>query len=411
MIQTRIVSVLIAGLLLLTATRAQCDETASADDTARFLAGMQPSSDSPLARLTQERSWQQHASIFDAAFANVEKQQLAKIREWSSANLNAPRPVMYYLFSGPDFLYANAFFPNASTYVLGGLEPAGQIPDLMKLSRGSIPQTLRNIEVSLNSVLTVSYFITANMAQNLSTGPVSGTLPILYVFLTRSGKVIREVSLVHIDERGILQSGDGSRIKGAARGVKIVFTASDGRIQTLYYFSTNLADEPGKSNGFLEFCKQFGQGDSFLKSASYLLHNTSFSQVRNFLLDYSALVLQDDTGIPVGNFDAGKWLLSPFGRYVTPISIFQNMYQPKLTELYQKSRANPIDFGIGYRWRANESNLLLAKRNYGTPDLTDGVLINAVPPRHELDRSGILSKAKFPAQLSHVEDEDERETQ
>ena len=35
---------------------------------------------------------------------------------------------MFYMFSGPDFLYANAFFPNASTYILCGIEPVGPVP-------------------------------------------------------------------------------------------------------------------------------------------------------------------------------------------------------------------------------------------------------------------------------------------
>jgi len=34
---------------------------------------------------------------------------------------------MYYMFSGPDFLYAYTFFPNANTYILAGLEPVGQV--------------------------------------------------------------------------------------------------------------------------------------------------------------------------------------------------------------------------------------------------------------------------------------------
>jgi hypothetical protein len=408
MIRIKFAAVLIASLVFSATARAQSDEIASADDTARFLAGMQVSIDSPLARLAMEPSVQQHANYFDSAFANVEKQQLAKIREWSSANLNAPRPMMYYIFGGPDFLYADAFFPHASTYVLSGLEPVGQIPDLMKLPRGTIAQTLRNIQGSLSSVLTMSYFITAQMSRDLNSGPVNGTLPILYVFLARTGKVIREVSLVNIDERGALQSDNAPGSKSAARGVKIVFTGSDGRTKTLYYFSTNLFDDPGKKSlAFLQFCKQFSQGDSFLKSASYLLHNPSFSQVRNFLLDYSALILQDDTGIPVANFDAGRWQLQPFGRYLTPIAIFQDMYQPRLNELFQRSRSNPIDFGIGYRWRPNESNLLLATRNSGAPDVASPVLKDAVPPRLGFATNGILRKPRFLAHPSRLEDKNE----
>ncbi len=67
----------------------------------------------------------------------LEQSQLARIRAWSSANLTAARPTMFYMFSGPDFLYANAFYPNAKTYVLSGLEPVGTVPDLTTL-RGSV---------------------------------------------------------------------------------------------------------------------------------------------------------------------------------------------------------------------------------------------------------------------------------
>jgi hypothetical protein len=83
----------------------------TADDTARFLAGMQPSAESPLMPLTKDPAWQHHARFFDAAFAQLEQHQLSRIHAWADANLAAPRPTMFYMFSGPDFLYANAFFP------------------------------------------------------------------------------------------------------------------------------------------------------------------------------------------------------------------------------------------------------------------------------------------------------------
>ena len=166
------------------------------DDTARFLAGMQPSADSPLVALTKDPSWQHHAKFFDGAFAQLEQRQLSKIRSWSDVNLAAPRPTMFYMFSGPDFLYANAFYSKASTYVLGALEPVGAVPDLSKLSRGSVGAALYNVERSLGSILSFSFFITKQMKVDLHTNQVSGTLPILYVFLARSGKTIRNVEMV-----------------------------------------------------------------------------------------------------------------------------------------------------------------------------------------------------------------------
>jgi hypothetical protein len=219
------------------------------------------------------------------------------------------------------------------------------------------------------------------MFQDLNAGPLNGTIPILYVFLARSGKVIHDVSLVHLDEQGVLQPGEGSRPLSPARGVKIIFSENDGPRKTLYYFSTNLADQRGKNIALLQFCKSLGPGDSFVKSASYLLHTSNFSQVRNFILDNSASVLQDDTGVPLTYFDTAKWQLRAFGRYVTPI--FPNYYQSKLNEFHQRSQPSPIDFGVGYRWRPNESNLLLATRSDGAPDVTATVSQEAAPRQQE----------------------------
>ena len=110
-------------------------QSANANDTARLLAGMQPAPGSSLLALTKEQAWQHHANRLNAIFAQVENRQLARIRTWSRMKITTPSPVLFYMFSGPDFLYANAFFPNASTYVMSGLEPTGPIPDLTKLSR------------------------------------------------------------------------------------------------------------------------------------------------------------------------------------------------------------------------------------------------------------------------------------
>src|SRR5712675_3519560 len=134
--QRRTILAAIAGLLLVAASPVQAADTPTPNDTARVLAGMPPADDSPLAPLSKDRSWQEHARVFNAAFQRVEQSQLARIRAWSSGNITAARPTLFYMFSGPDFLYANAFYPKAKTYVLAGLEPVGTVPDPTTL-RGS----------------------------------------------------------------------------------------------------------------------------------------------------------------------------------------------------------------------------------------------------------------------------------
>ena len=353
--------------VLMMATTAGAAERASPDDTARLLAGMPPSSASPLTSFTQEASWQRHAKRFDTAWAQLETRQLAKIRAWSKEHIAQRQPVAYYMFSGPDYLYADAFFPDAGTYVLSGLEPVGAIPDVEGLSRGALAGEVGRLQRSLNSVLSFSFFITKKMKHELRGGRLTGTLPILYVFLARSGKTIDEVSLVTLDADGTLRPAEADKPGdktpwGIAQGAKIVFSGADGQKRTLYYFSTDLSDGGVKRSGFLELCAKLGRGDSLLKSASYLMHSGNFSKVRDFVLAHSDAIVQDDSGIPMRYFKEGEWKLLPFGNYLGPISIFPRKYQRDLSALYRKERAGPLEFGIGYRWRPRQSNLLLALR-------------------------------------------------
>jgi hypothetical protein len=355
-----LVTAVVAGFLSFAIGPAAAVDAVSADDTARFLAGMPPSAGSPLVPLTKDANWQRHAAAMDKAFAEIEKRQLAKIRSWSGEHLTSPKPTMFYMFSGPDFLYANVFFPRATTYLMSGLEPSGPVPDLTQVKPQAIPSNLASLQNSMKTLLTVSYFITAEMSSSLQSSSLRGTLPVLYVFLARSGKKIREVSLVNLDGQGELMADTGPKAKTAARGAKIVFADFDGREQTLYYFSTDLGNAGVKKSGFLTFAAKLGDGDSVVKSASYLLHYGEFSAVRDFLLSKSVTWVQDDTGVPLKYFDAAKWELTPFGKYLTPIPVFEGVYQTKMQELFRKAQAKPIDFGVGYRWRPGESNLLLA---------------------------------------------------
>jgi hypothetical protein len=142
--------------------------------------------------------------------------------------------------------------------------------------------------------------------------------------------------------------------------VKIVFSEGDGPKQTLYYFGTNIDDDSFERSGFSAFLAKLGPADSFLKSASYLLHKSHFAKVRKLLLNSSETIVQDDSGIPLAYFERRRWRFLAFGRYQGPISIFANFYQPQMAGLFQN--ANPLDFGLGYQWRKNESNLIVAQK-------------------------------------------------
>jgi len=328
------------------------------NDVARFLAGMPVLEDSPLAPLARDPAWQEHAAFFEKEFSKLNLQQLQKLHAWQETYLPEslqPVPVAFYMFSGPDFLYVDQFFPKASVYVLCGKEAMGPPPDPLRIA--NLAGALGNLENAMKSSLETTYFITKDMKVDLLQQNLNGVLPILYVFIARADKSITNVTVGSLNGSGTFQEGT----RGSIPGVRIRYTDNrSGDSQTLYYFTTDISDGGIKSTpGFLKFCERLGTGSSLLKSSSYLMFEEGFATIRNFILEHSNRIVQDDSGIPLAYFSPDKWNLRLFGVYLGPIELFKQHFQPRLQELFTQGNPPPLEFGFGYRWNWKEANLLV----------------------------------------------------
>ncbi|MFM2177585.1 MAG: hypothetical protein RL015_1683 [Verrucomicrobiota bacterium] len=338
------------------------------DDQARFLAGLNVDG-TDLEPQARESGWEEHAAEFHRAWSDLEARQLAPIRTWMPSALgyiHADPSPLFYFFSGPDFLYANAFYPQARAYILCGQEPVGQIPDVAALSGDSRSAALKNLRKALNAILSYSFFITADMKSDLTQTQLSGTLPILYVFLARMGCHITQVELIRLNDLGEI-----SAEKSNTPGVKIDFVGTSGQPQTLYYFTSDLSNWGiKKSPGFISFCQKQGQGNALVKAASYLMHLNEFSSARDYLLTNTRNVIQDDSGVPWRFFKQQEWLLNLYGNYPGPISLFAKHDQPDLRAAFKTSRTGDLPFGVGYQWRPGVSSIIV------------GTALRSVPKAH-----------------------------
>jgi len=195
------------------------------------------------------------------------------------------------------------------------------------------------------------------MHVELEDSRLSGTLPLLYVFLARSGCRIREVTFTGLDGHGQFIAG-----RSLAPAVKIVFATPGGKDQTLYYFSTDLSDDTAGRSGFLAWCAGLGPGRGFLKAASYLMHTGGFAAARQLLLTHCAAILQDDSGIPMRYLPEQDWTIHLFGSYRGPIDIFKQFRQPEIDQLMVVQKPAALPFSVGYRWHPGESSLIFAIR-------------------------------------------------
>ena len=348
------------------------------EDIALYIAGIHnPREKSPsevdcrFVELEKNIHWKEYSVLADSSWARLERRQLARIRSWAKQEL-APhcseQTSLFYPFSGPDFLYAYCFFQNLDDYVLIGLEPVGRIPEPENIPPDSLGSYFRALRVALGDILTISFFKTKDMEADFASERLEGTLPILLVFLARTGNRIIAIEPVQIGKNGEVTRSTFSEVAkydaGKMNGVKITFERN-GLQKTLYYFSIDLSNSSlnGKI-GLRKFIDDRGEMVTLVKAATYLMHKKYFSEIRAIILDRSRIILQDDSGIPLRCFDNENWRLQLYGFYSCPIPLFKEWVQDDLRVLYQdSSRVAPLPFGVGYTWQANGSNLMLALRN------------------------------------------------
>src|SRR5437660_2603522 len=198
---------------------------------------MPASPNSPLAPLMRDPAWQEHSAFFEKEFTNLNLRQLQKLHAWQGTYLpetTQPISVAFYMFSGPDFLYVDQFFPKAAVYVLCGKESLGPPPDPLRIA--NLSGALGNLENAMKSALSTTYFITKDMKVDLHEQNLNGVLPILYTFIARAGKSITNVTLGSLGSSGAFQEAAPGKKGGNISGVRIRYTDNQsGNAQTLYY--------------------------------------------------------------------------------------------------------------------------------------------------------------------------------
>ena len=309
---------------------------------------------------------------FDKRWMSFDSSRLSNLRKFKDEEISKivkTQSTLFYPFSGPDILYSQTFFPDVDKYVMIGLEPVGSLPEFNQKEKDSLDTYFSKVNTSLNAILKFSFFRTQSMSKDLRNEEVDGTLHLLVLFLKRTGNTLCSAKPVTVDSTGAIKYiatfSDLKKLRANTKGVEITFADVNHHAKTLYYFSLNASDGGLKSNkGFVAYLKKMGTINSYLKGASYLMHKNYFSIIRNTILNQSQHVIQDDSGMAFHYFTESnsKWDYSFYGKYLKPIPMFSQFYQPDLDSLYKQKGSKPIGFGIGYNFKDKNSNFMIASK-------------------------------------------------
>jgi hypothetical protein len=363
------------------------------NDNARFIAGLKGENGSEFQKLENNPDWKQYAAWSNAIWSRLKEGQLQKVKTWADQELsfiNAPGPVnnnaskpstLFYPFSGADFLYAHTLFPTIDQYIMIGLEPVGKVPDIRKIPTDFWENYFLALRTAMNDILTSSFFITKDMKVDFRIQELKGTLPIIMIFLERTGNKIVTMEPVEINDSGLVVDSRLEKITshqfGQMSGIRITYEKDSSGMnenapqKTICYFSIDLSNASLKQKPqFESFLSNQGEVTTYVKSASYLMHQSSFSTIRSQILKHSKTVIQDDSGIPLKYFvsdaenEGNQWQQPLFyGGYKAPIPMFSKFYQEDLKKNYaDTANVKSLPFRIGYQNLAKKSNLLIAKK-------------------------------------------------
>lgn len=300
-----------------------------------------------------------HRQALDQRWNRLNQRLFPQLGAFREAHLGSSAgQTVYYPFSGPDLVYLKPLFPDAREWVLTGLEPIGDLPDI-NLPPAELDTALTQLRGSIQNLLRASFFVTAEMQRQFSRHRYTGVTPVLLLFLARQQADIRELSMIELAADGQVCAA-GSVEGGGVPGVRFTLETEAGERQ-LSYFRMDLSNGGWDAKpGYQAFLDARAPVRGFVKSASFLMHGGEFARVRDWLLGHASLIAQDDSGIPYARFDATQWSLQCVGRYPGPPGSFPRSNQPALLEACAGNPALP--FWFGYRKGGHDSHVLVARR-------------------------------------------------
>jgi hypothetical protein len=300
-----------------------------------------------------------YAKNVNSKTKRIEGNRLMPLMEWNKLNLErnniADSSFAFYPFSGGDFIHLNWLYPNADEYLLVAREAVGSVPNLLNKNTDYVTGYLNDIDYVLRDIYSKSYFITKNMSADTKVDTqVNGMLPVILWAVARTNHEVLSLTYKQIDENGVAVDADSSVKKPSAVEISIRHKTSK-KIKKVTYLSCDISDygfNLKPSNLTFLTNKIPSNCNSFIKSASYLLHYTSFQKIREFILNKSKFLVQDDTGIPFKYFNSETWTGELFGTYVLPVKDFsENLFQNDLLSAYKSEKyKGSLTFSLGYHW-------------------------------------------------------------
>lgn len=316
---------------------------------------------------TNAEAWKTFASSNTEKWNALSKKIGDPISAWvDSAGLErkGEPKTLFYPFAGGDFYYAHEFFPEQDTIIMLGLEPGGSIFTPDTVSSKTYTAYYGQLQHTMYFPHRLGFFRTKSMKDDFDHSLLNGTLHTVLFYLARFSYDINYIEHFNLNDDGSekdLTQGKDAIGKKRFTAYRVGYSRNGGSVKQVVYFSydasnANLAAKPGLMN-WLNKRHSF---NAYFKAASYLMHYSIFSTMRDFVHKKVFRILQDDSGMPYKFLKENNYEIKLLGKYTRNIPLFKDEFQPALKEAYKNAAPKPLPFLIGYNSEFGECNLQAA---------------------------------------------------
>ena len=328
-------------------------------DFASIISGIAPMKN--YSEIAISQGWLNMKNELDSEWALVDTNKISKIKTWVAKTNYLPKDsvTLFYPFAGGDALYSNCFFPTSKKTIMIGLEPIGSVGKDLKADSSCL-NYIKKIKKALYTSNRSGYFMTISMNAELHQNDLNGTLPLLLFYARRQGLMVSKIEYFKLDSLGT----EEITTQAQALGVTLTLCNPDQtHKKIIQYISTDISNGGLQKNiGLQKYIKSIDGKFAFLKAASYLLHQSSFSAIRDLILTNTKTLLQDDSGVPFNFLNDSTWNVQLFGKYTKPIGLFAGRIQPDLKKAFATNAPAELPFRIGYNISHNEPHLILSQK-------------------------------------------------
>ncbi len=343
-------------------------------DLSLFLSGLPLDEKNQFLKLSDSSSYKNYSKTINSYWEKIEKDYLQKVHPFNTEFMpdKFRTNTAFYPLSGADFVNLHAFYPDAISNIMIGLEPPGKFTDPNSLTPEQLNAGLNSIKSMVGEMAAQNYFTRKRMKREFANPHFSGTSPVLLIFMTRLGLEIDFWERVELDKNGkLIPETDEYKRDTNPEKVEVArihfHKKNENYSRDLAFFkmyiNENSADASTPEG---KFFASRGNFNLLLKSAEYVLQLPIYEKFIDTVLSKTDTVVQDDSAIPYRAFEKAKWDSKFFGVYTARAKLRNTPNVPDQTDLQNEFKLNakslPFKYGYGVLKGNDKSNLMILTR-------------------------------------------------